>query len=98
MTSSGGGVAGHRADAVLSLPEPASEEEKRRAEEEQRSAQVTLADIATVITGWTEEAQAAGLWDEEAAKAMTREALEAAGFIDYQPAQGRRHFGQVREP
>ena len=87
MTSSGGGVAGHRADAVLTVGELDAETE--------RSAQVTLADIATVVTGWTEETEAAGLWDEETAKAMTREALEAAGFIDYQPAQGRRHFGQV---
>ena len=82
-------MAGHRADAILQADELDAATE--------RSAQVTLADIATVVTGWSEDAEAAGLGDEETAKAMTREALEATGFIAYEPAQGRRHFGQIRE-
>ena len=57
---------------------------------QERSAQVTLADIATVVTGWSEEAEAGGRWDGEAAAGMLREALEITGFIPYEPGSGHK--------
>ena len=45
-----GEVSGMRTLAVLGMPVPASEAERRRTEVQRRSAAVTLADRATVVT------------------------------------------------
>ena len=59
---------------------------------ESRSAAVTLADIATVVTGWSEETEADGTWDEATAKAEARKALEATGFIPYESVPLKRRI------
>jgi hypothetical protein len=74
-------ISDDRADALLKLPKPASEEEEHRAAAEQRSAQVTLADIALIAADG----------DGQAAADMLREALEITGFTEYESVQrGRR--------
>jgi hypothetical protein len=80
-------LSAERTIALLKLSKAASEEEEARAAAEGRSAQVTLADRALIAADG----------DTEAAKVMLREVLEATGFIEYEPAPGRKHFGQVRE-
>jgi len=77
-------VADDRAHALLKMPPATSDEEKARAEAEQRSAQVTLAGQALIAADG----------DKQAAAVMLREALECTGFIEYEPGAVRTAIGR----
>ena len=80
------GVAEDRTDALLIKQEIG--------DEEMRSGWATIADLALTATGWTEETDKDGTWDEETAKASAREALEAIGAIAYEPGVARTPTGR----